>query len=347
LTRPPGQRQNLSKHHQSKGIVMKHNPSWARHLRRGAAGLGLTLAAGAGAYGLLPAAAHAATRPAAQSTSYSFSTLNDQADPAFNQLLGINNHNVISGYFGVGTSKSPNKGYLLDPPYGQASYLNENYPGSFQTQVTGLNGKGDTSGFWVNKAGANKGFVEWNGSFQTLNDPSLPHMTGAVDQLLGVNNAGVAVGFYVDAKGNSHAYEVNQATQVFTPIKVSGSVSTTATGINNLGDIVGFGTDSSGNTFGWLLKNGHKSTYQYPGGSNTQPFGVNNHDEIAGIYMDSAGVQHGFTLKAPLGPASHWQTVDDPHGVGDTFINGLNDAGDLVGFYCPSATVCNGMLATP
>ena len=304
------------------------------------------VAAGAAAFVALPASAQvgAPGQQAAATTSYAFSSLTDQADPAFNQLLGINSHNVISGYFGSGAAGHPNKGYLIQAPYGQANYANENYPGSAQTQVVGLNNLGDTTGFWASKAGANNGFVEWNGAFETLNDPSLPPTKGAVDQLLGINDHGVAVGFYNDSTGHAHAYEVNQATQVYTAINVAGASASTATGINNNGDITGFAT-SGGNTFSWLLKGGHMSTYQYPGGGDTQAFGVNDHDEIVGTYLDSSGVQHGFTLKDPLGSVSHWQTVDDPNGVGDTFINGVNDAGDLVGYWCPSSTSCNGFLA--
>src|SRR6516165_2959126 len=62
----------------------------------------------------------------------------------------------------------PNKGYQLTPPYGQASYVNENFPGSAQTQVTGIDDKGNTSGFWVTANGTNHGFVEWNGVFASF-----------------------------------------------------------------------------------------------------------------------------------------------------------------------------------
>jgi hypothetical protein len=323
-------------------------PSTTTVLRWSFGAFAATVAAAAGAFVSLPASAQVAApsqHATASTTNYLFSGLTDQADATFNQLLGINSHNVISGYFGSGQPGHPNKGYLLDPPYGQANYVNENFPGSAQTQVVGLNNLGDTAGFWANAAGANNGFVEWNGAFETLNDPSLPHMKGAVDQLLGVNDHGVAVGFYNDAKGHPHAYEVNQATRVYTAIKISGAVDSTATGINNNGDIVGFATDSAGNTFSWLLKGGHVSTLQFPGGNTTEAFGVNDHDEIVGTYLDASNVQHGFTLKDPLGTVSHWQKVDDPNGVGDTFVNGINDAGDLVGFYCPSSTNCDGFLA--
>ena len=51
------------------------------------------------------------------STSYhvatQFTTLDDQADPTFNQLLGINDLSVIACYFGSGATGHPNKGYTL------------------------------------------------------------------------------------------------------------------------------------------------------------------------------------------------------------------------------------------
>ncbi len=75
-----------------------------------------------------------------------FRTLDDTADPTFNQLLGVNDNGLIAGYFGSGAQGHPNMGYLLDG----ASYQGENFPGSVQTQVTGLNNRGVTVGFWSN-----------------------------------------------------------------------------------------------------------------------------------------------------------------------------------------------------
>ena len=325
------------------------NRSGPSPFRRCVGVLAVAVAAGAGAVASLPAAAQAGTasRVAAASSSYAFSTLDNQNDPTFNQLLGINSHNVISGYFGSGATGHPNKGYLINAPYGQANYVNENFPNSAQTQVVGLNNLGDTTGFWVDANGTNHGFVEWNGVFESFNNPKTPAMKGSVNQLLGINNNGVAVGFYNDAKGNAHAYEVNQATSVYTAITIPGAVSATATGINNNGDIAGFATDANKVTSSWLLHAGHLTTYQFPGGNTTEAFGVNDKDQIVGSYLDGSGNMHGFVLSSPLGPKSHWQTIDDPHGVGTTTVNGINDAGDLVGFYTDSAGNTDGMLAMP
>jgi hypothetical protein len=320
---------------------------------RGLARAGAAVAASGTVAGTLllaaaPAFAATASHHATATTSYTFTTLDNQADSTFNQLLGINGHHVIAGYFGSGATGHPNKGYVLKPPYGQANYVNENFPGSVQTQVTGINNLADTSGFWVSGNGTNHGFVEWNGVFASYNDPKTPHMAGSVNQLLGINDHGVAVGFYNDAAGNSHAYQVQQATGVFTAIKIPGSVSTVATGINKAGYIVGFATDAAASTSSWLRSpTGQLITYQFPGGSGTQAFGINPQHQIVGSYLDGSGTMHGFVLSDPLGPTSHWKTIDDPNGIGSTVVNGINGASDLVGFYTDTAGNTHGMLATP
>jgi len=319
---------------------------------RGLARAGAAVAASGTIAGALllaaPAFAATASHHATAARSYTFTTLDDQADPTFNQLLGINGNHVIDGYFGSGATGHPNKGYVLKPPYGQANYVNENFPGSAQTQVTGINNLSDTSGFWVSGNGTNHGFVEWNGVFASYNDPKTPHVAGSVNQLLGINDLGVAVGFYNDKAGNSHAYQVNQATRVFTAIKIPGAVSTVATGINKAGYIVGFATDAAGTTSSWLRSpTGQLTTYQFPGGSDTEAFGINPEHQIVGSYLDGNGVMHGFVLTNPLGPTSHWLKIDDPNGVGSTVVNGINGAHDLVGFYTDAAGNTHGMLATP
>lgn len=66
-------------------------------------------------------------------TKYEFTILDNNTDPTFNQLLGINNHGVIAGYFGSGPvingTLHPNKGYTLSLHKGQVHYTNENFPG--------------------------------------------------------------------------------------------------------------------------------------------------------------------------------------------------------------------------
>jgi hypothetical protein len=310
-----------------------------------------TIAAGAlalaGTTLALAGAANAAQAGPNAQTSYRFETLDNQHDATFNQLLGINNKGLIAGYFGSGAQGHPNKGYLLHPPYGQHNYTNENFPHSVQTQVTGLNDNGVTVGFWssMNTASMtnnNFGFWQQNGKFHNASFPTGDAASPPVDQLLGVNDNDVAVGFWTDAQGNNHGYEYNIKTHRFSSVTHQGD-SLTAAAINKRGDVAGFYT-SAGTTDGFIRIGGTFIRLAVPGASSTMALGVNDHDEVVGTYTVGSGssaVMHGFTWTP-----GHFTTVDDPHGMGTTTINGVNNAGDLVGFYVDAAGNTDGFLAT-
>ena len=220
------------------------------------------------------------------------------ADLTFNQLLGINNSGEIAGYFGSGAADHPNKGYTILSPYAQTNYTNENFPGSVQTQVTGLNNLGDTCGFWVDGKGNNFGFIEWNGVFTSYTDPRTGK--GTTNQILGINDRGFAVGFYVGVKGDSHAFRLNQARGKFEAIDPPGGKNAVATGINARGDITGFLTAANGAIEGFLLKGKTFTEFAFPGSANTTPFGVNAQDEIVGAaHVDASGGTHGFGALEP------------------------------------------------
>ncbi len=316
-------------------------------------------AAASGALALTAALALAGPAGASplHSSGYQFRTVNNARDLTFNQLLGVNNEGVIAGYFGSGAQHHPNKGYVL-LPFGHANYLNENFPGSVQTQVTGLNDHGVTVGFWsnsntANMVNANFGFYTIGTHFHTVNFPTGNNASPQVDQLLGVNNHGVAVGFYANAQGNNRGYEYNIYSHTFTRVLVPGAPggqagpSLTAAAINNYGDVAGFYAKSSAQTDAFLrLHNGRFITLAVPGAATTQAFGVNDRDEVVGAYTVGSGDNaqtHGFTWR----PGHGFSTVDDPHGIGTTTINGVNDAGHLVGFYVDGAGNTDGMIATP
>ena len=305
----------------------------------------------AGAVGLAGAAS-ASTVSASQATSYSFQTLNNNNDPTFNQLLGINDFGVIAGYFGSGAQGHPNKGYQLEP--NRMRYINENFPGSVQTQVTGLNNRGVTVGFAssmnnANMVNDNIGFVGVAGHFRTADFPTKSPATPPVDQLLGVNDSNVAVGFYTDAGGNNHGYEYNISSNRYSSVtdpKLPGA-SLTPAGINAEGDVAGFYTNSAGTTDGFLkTHNGHFIDLAVRGAASTNALGVNSSDEVVGVYTVGSGssaVMHGFTWT----PDHGFSTVDDPHGAGTTTINGVNDRGQLVGFYVDGAGNTDGFIASP
>ncbi len=284
-----------------------------------------------------------------QAASYNFQKINNKSDPNFNQLLGINNSGTIAGYYGDGNTV-PNNGYTVAPPYGQASFTLENVPGAAQTQVVGLNNSGVTVGFSVDAVGTNAGFVRSGSTLSTpVTDPNTPPTSPSApstNQLLGVNDSNLAAGFYVDSSGNAHGYIFNIAARAFTAVNPTGATSSTATGINNAGDISGFLTTASGNTAAYY----HNKEFEVPGSTNTGFFGLNNKDMAIGYYVDASGLTDGLVYNTATGS---WYTVDDPNAspnpafdITGTTINGINDLGQLVGFYSDGTHV-NGLLATP
>src|SRR5215472_6287103 len=96
--------------------------------------------------------------------TYSFLSVANPGDPAFTQLLGINNSSTIAGYFGDGVA-IPNNGFTLVLPN---SFTPENFPGAAQTQAIGINNTGWTDGFYVDGAGVTHGFSFNGGTYTTV-----------------------------------------------------------------------------------------------------------------------------------------------------------------------------------
>jgi hypothetical protein len=288
-------------------------------------------------------------------TTYTFRNVINPGDPTFNQLLGINNGGVIAGYFGSGAPGHPNQGYTTTLT-NLTSFTSENFPGTVQTQVIGLNNRGATVGFYSGTnmgvgMDANYGF--WSPGphlFTSVQDPLTPPASTALptNNLLGINDNGLAVGFYNDKNGISHGYTFNTKTSTFSkPINVAAGVSTTTAGINNAGDIVGFSTTNGGMTFSGFEKVGASfMTLNDPGMVSTQLLGINNNGLAVGDAVGPKGGMFGVTWSA-TGGWTNYHVGINPSGVFATTFNGVNDLGDIVGFYVNKMGNTIGLLATP
>ena len=290
--------------------------------------------------------------PGDPAPGYSLSTLDDATDLAFNQLLGINNLGHIAGYFGSGAAGQPNHGFIVRRPYSQPKYQSLSFPGSAQTELTGLNDRGVQVGFWStqnNASGVDNNFGCYleDGHFRSVNFPTADNTNPPVNQLLGVNDAGIAVGFYTDAKGFDHGYTYDIATKTFTTVAVAGASSVVAAAINNSGSVAGFFSGPAGATEGFVLRpSGQMSVLDFPGATMTRALGVNDSGEVVGDYQLGRGHRartHGFTWTQRHG----FTTVDGPDGAVDTTINGVNNAGELVGSYVTRSGTTDGLLAKP
>jgi hypothetical protein len=291
--------------------------------------------------------------------------VNNPGDPNFNQLLGISDGRVIVGYFGDGTIVA-NNGYVLAP---KNHYSLENFTrlpagdSASQTQAIGINNKdfADIVGFYTDQAtGFTHGFLDSDGVQRTLDDPAglAPNVSAPAQNLLGINDYWKAAGFWTDNNGHEHGFVVQINSNDLTaskfieisPAEFPGAVATQASDINDSDCICGFWTDGSGNNHGFY---GHLGQYyqtfsvRFAGmvATSTSPTGCNNRGEIAGTFTDSSGGVHGFVY-------SHgsFSQVDAKgasqaaaFGVMGTNINGINDEGDVVGFFSDGIRV-NGFV---
>ena len=316
------------------------------------------------------AACGAALAPmGAQAAGYSFQTINDPADfppppgaggLTFTNLMGINSSgDMIAGFYGSGAAGDPNTGFVLALP--TKTFTPENVPPPFvQTQITALNDIDTLTGYtYPTNLGVQFDFqfgfykLKGSGTFVQVNNPQTPDcgVSGACDpgvitenQLIGVNNANLAVGFFVDSHGDSHGYTYQiGAMNPFSPdINDPNAVSTVTAAINNLGDIAGFYTDSGGVTHGFIDDNGSFTTVDPAGSTETQLLGLNDKG-IADGFAVIDGFQHGILFNS----LTDTFTILDPPGSMQTTLNGLNDAGKVVGFFVDAAGNTDGTLGTP
>lgn len=152
-----------------------------------------------------------------------------------------------------------------------------NGPGPDVINAQGINNNGLVVGYYLGTDGADHGFkfnlgsaVNGVGTLTAIADPTIPNVPGepgatfVFSQILGVNDQGIAVGYYGDSTGSQHGFIYNVNTGKYT-----------------------------------FLDDPNEA---FAGGVEvTQITGINNSDEITGFYTDAAGVSHGFvaTMSVP------------------------------------------------
>ncbi|KAJ3281119.1 hypothetical protein HDU76_009006, partial [Blyttiomyces sp. JEL0837] len=241
----------------------------------------------------------------------------------------------------------------IDPPYNQFSFINENFPTSIQTQVTGINNRHDTVGFFQDAITKNFfGFSRIESVYTNISIPATIATTNEV-QLLGINDDRIAVGFFVDGNGNNVGFAMKLDTKEILSQAPDGCGSFTFTGIttdaisgfcvdNNTGNTVSFIIiikDTTNNKFGIEV-----FFFQFPSSTNTQALGINKNHDVVGVYVSGTdGNMHGFIAKGLESASGNAKimSIDVPGGI-NTTINGLNDKGELVGFFISTAPATNG-----
>ncbi len=192
-------------------------------------------------------------------------------------------------------------------------------PGGTSAVALGINDKGTIVGQDVT-GNATPGFIRVNPkTYITINAPSGPNIVNAQS----INNKGLVVGFYVGTDTRDHGFMGYEGNGKHVPA----TLTATAIADPSIPTVAG----EPGATFVF-----------------SQILGVNDHGIAVGYYGDSTTSQHGFIYNTNTGK---YTFLDDPseafdNGVEVTQITGINNSGEITGFYSDANGVFHGFVAT-
>jgi uncharacterized membrane protein len=280
----------------------------------------------------------------AMAGSYTFTNIT--TPPSVSSLArGINNSGVILGISQAPPPQPPgNAGFPFIDQGGSFTFLA--FPGSNADDGLGINNSNQVVGDYNLANDPNSVFhayVYSNGSYKTIDPPVDPSQLAASANA--INNRGQIVVNNTNLDGSQTNFLYSKAQ--FTPLPAIPS-SGIPMGINDAGTIVGTTFDSNNFPHGFILKNGQLTQLDDPNASTTAPFfhgtqvsAINNNGVVAGSYSDAGNNTHGFIYQNGV-----FTTIDDPLAdkwdpdqafvpflTNGTHIMGINDQGQIVGYY--------------
>jgi uncharacterized membrane protein len=242
---------------------------------------------------------------------YVFTTIDvPGAIPGTTKVYGINDAGEIVGTF---TGTSGTHGFLLNA----AGYTTLDPPGSLVAIAEGINTAGQIVGTYYDSHAFQHGFLLSGGVYTTID------AFGSSTDLHGISASGQIVGTFYDTK--SGAFLLSGGT--FTQLPVAGLM-TAAYGINASGQIVGASYD--GRQYrGFLLSGASVTTLIFFDFA----YRINDAGDIVGdrFLLSSDGRLTGIY------PPNEFLT----------FAEGINNLGQVAGWYLDHSGAYHGFLATP
>jgi probable HAF family extracellular repeat protein len=243
---------------------------------------------------------------------------------------GIDTAGDIVGSYADPTSRR--HGFLLSG----GVYTTIDYPGAQDTYTFGLNDLGQIVG------GDNYvGFIYDIGTraFTTLSFPVQKDFTTAA----AINNAGTVVG-YVQVNQGSGAFLIGFELVGASYLKVlpRGYLYSTMSSINNSGKAVGIASTSSA-YISFLFDETGSSKFQPLGiAPSAFPVAINDTNGIVGSYSPSTGITKGFVYQN-----STFQPLVFPAPNSFTTATGINNSGEVVGYFFDASNIQHGFTWTP
>lgn len=176
--------------------------------------------------------------------------------------------------------------------------------------------------------------AQWQAATFKLLDPPRASYAFA----LGINNSGMVVGSYTDARGSYRGYAYD-GTQYKTIIFPGATSFTQANGVNDMGTIVGDYIGGDQLTHGFLYAGGRFAHFDARRGVSNWISGINNVGNLSG-YVGNDGNTQGFVK---IGRNITFFTFRG----NVTYVSGINASNTAVGYFIPPPfTAYHGFIRT-
>lgn len=291
----------------------------------------------------------------------------------FTEVWGNNNNGMVVG---VASCDGGTTGFnfFYDPNSGGGTYTPLANPPGFDgitssVYAVGINDAGEITG-GTGEPTVSRGFIYSGGAYTFFAQPGQVTTVGrTISNSSTAFPQGLVVGYAIDSSNSQDGFIYNPATSMYTSLGLP-SRSTVAQGLNVAGQIVGDvtsatypGAPGSGFRWGFLFT---PTTYGDPTGGGTVSYfqvnglnaagrGINNHGVIAGYFLDvnPAGdlINHSY-----VGTSAGFEEILVPNssvylcptaGITGSGAEGLNNAGQVSGYYSDTNCVGHGYIASP
>jgi len=253
-------------------------------------------------------------------------TVTPPAGSAGTTVFGINKHNVIAGSY---VDASGVEHGFFGPLNG--SYTTFDYGGtSIGTEPRALNDDGDIAGFAAdpNFAVGAEFLREADGTVITFAKDGTP-LDGVAQGI--VKKRETSTGDYIDpntgirtgylATGGTYRSDVDLGLTV---------TRTSPRSLNKHGTLAGFFVDTSGLEHGFIMDKNNVQVIDADSSGTTALEGINKKELVTGQVTDSSGNPHSFIYNTATGT---FTAIDIPDGSVEQQAWGINDMGQIVGFY--------------
>lgn len=211
----------------------------------------------------------------------------DQTGAFFTEAIGITDLGRVTVNFF--TPSGTGRAYVLETD-GSKTFL-PIVEGARYVLGGNLNESGVAVGFYGNSLDGTGGVRAFVVSGTTL-DYTFAYPGALITQALGVNNAGVIVGAYLNAPDQLPHGFIRNIDGLLTPVDIPGSLGTSIYDINNVGELAGSYVDSSGRQHGFVYRDGSFISLDFPG-PDTTVFGINDLGQAVGASYPAGGLFTG------------------------------------------------------